>query len=170
MKWTLVFCMIVPYCLVSGWTFLDRVVNHGQSCVFRNPGVEDRGTKNNYKPIPAWDETPLSLRPSWIINHTLVYMYFMIVTDMIGAMGCYAARHRLNHRRWFTAFLWLCALLFILRLVAAIPDWRARSPFLFFPPTLGAWLIFPLLMYERVFPTLPREDAEASPDEWQTTE
>ena len=160
MKWTLVFCMIVVYHLAATWTFYDRVVNHGESCVFSYPDPKDKG----YEPMPAWDETPPSLRASWIIKYTLAGVYLMIVTDLIGAMGCYAARHRLGHRRWFTAFLWLCAFLYIVRLVVVIPDWRARSHVLFLPPTLGAWLIFPLLLYEKLLPTLPKKETEASPE------
>ena len=165
MKWTLVFCMIVAYYLAATWTFYDRVVKHGESYVFRYPDPKDRGTKNGYEPMPAWDETPLSLRPDWILKYTYFGMYFVILTDMIGAMGCYAARHRLNHRRWFTAFLCLCIFLYFLLIVAAIPEWRARAPFLFLlPPTPGAWLIFPLLLHEKLFPTLRKEDAETRPE------
>lgn len=169
MKWTLVFCMIVAYYLAAAWNFFDRVANHGQSLLFSYPDQKEVGNKRS-EPMVAWDETPPSLRTGWILKHTLVYIYFMIVTDLIGAMGCYAARHRMGHRRWFTAFLWLCAFLYVIRFIAAIPEWRARSPILLVPPTLGAWLIFPLLLYEKLFPTLAREEAEASPDESQTTE
>ena len=168
MKWTLVFCMIAVYYVAATWNLIDRVVNHGESLLFHCPDPQDRGTKG-YKPMPTWDETPPSLRASWFIKYTRAGVYLMIMTDLIGAMGCYAARHRLGHRRWFTAFLWLCAFLYIVRLVVVIPDWRARSHVLFLPPTPGAWLIFPLLLYEKVFPTLPREDAEASRDELQAT-
>ena len=124
-----------------------------------------------YRPMPTWDETPASLRLRWIMRYTRIGGYLSMVTDLIGAMGCYAARHRLRHRRWFTAFLWLCAFLFVVRIIAAIPEWPARAPFLFFiPPTLGAWLIFPLLLYEKLFPSLPQEAAETRPSESQAIE
>ncbi len=91
-------------------------------------------------------------------------MYAMIVTDIIGAIGCYAARHRLGHRPWFVIFLWLCALLWIGSRVAAILSGQVWTMVDFFPPTLGSMWIFPLLLSEKLFPSLPMEHVETTAD------
>lgn len=163
MKWTLVFCMITAYYLVVTWNFCDRVFNHGESCVFRFPDPKDEGTKG-YEPMVSWNETPPARRFGWIMKYTLVYMYFMMVTDITGAIGCYVARFQMGHQRWFTVFVCLCAFLYVARVIAAIPEWQTKYPFLLFPPTIGAMLIFPLLFYEKLFPTLPTQ-AKADCDE-----
>ncbi len=158
MRWMVAFVFTsVLIGIIGGIQYTHVVVHGGSWWVYNAPstGVSSP-TANPTKPdlLLPWASIPPGQRVGWVLRNTHLATYYILLTDMVGAAVCLAARSRKHLRLAFGTFLVLCALGVIFRVPWLLqgPDlrWDRWYVAAFGPPTPGGIVVLPLMLFEWV--------------------